>query len=297
MGGRRTRSTVGAASAMDLLATLLGPLEFDLTRRALIELTLVGLACGALGVLVVLRGLAFIGDALSHCVVPGVVVGYLTHGSIELWGGLAALIASLGMGWLVRSGRLGGDASIAVVFTATFAFGLTMISATGSYLNDLTEILFGSVLAVGETDLVIGGTAALLVLLTIAALYRPLVLASFDPTSARALGLPLGALDALLFALIALAVVSGLAAIGSLLVTALLIVPASAARLLARRVQTQMLASAGLAVLAGWIGLYASYYQSVASGGAVVLAAVLLFGLALLIRARREPLRPARAER
>jgi ABC-type Mn2+/Zn2+ transport system permease subunit len=269
---------------MDLL---LGPLEFDLTRRALIEITLVGLACGALGVLVVLRGLAFIGDALAHCVVPGVVVGYLTHGSIELWGGLAALIASLGMGWLIRVGRLGGDASIAVVFTAMFALGLTMISATGSYLNDLTEILFGSVLAVGEADLVVGSVAALVVILTVALLFRPLVLASFDPTSARALGLPLDALEALLFGLIALAIVSGLVAVGSLLVTALLIVPASTARLLARRVQAQMATSAALAVLAGWIGLYASYYRSVASGGAIVLASVLLFGLALLFRACR----------
>lgn len=282
-----TTTARAGLGSLDLVRALLGPLEFDLTRRALLELTLVGLACGTLGVLVVLRGLAFIGDALAHCVVPGVVIGYLTRGSLALWGGLAALLASLGMSMLVRSGRLGGDSSIAVIFTATFALGLTMISASGSYLNDLTAILFGSVLAVGEADLLIGSAAALLVLLGLVGLYRPLVLASFDPTSARALGLPLGALDLLLYALIALAVVSGLAAVGSLLVTALLIVPASAARLLARRVRTQMLASAGLAVLAGWIGLYASYYQSVASGGAVVLTAVSLFGLALLFRAGR----------
>lgn len=269
---------------MDLAGALLGPLQFELTRRALLELTLVGLACGALGVLVVLRGLAFIGDALSHCVVPGVVIGYLTRGSLELWGGLAALLASVGMGLLIRSGRLGSDASIAVVFTTAFALGLTMISATGSYLNDLTAILFGSVLGVSEADLLLGASAAALVLVALIALYRPLVLASFDPTSARALGLPLRALDAILFALVALAVVSGLAAIGSLLVTALLIVPASSARLLAQRVRTQMLASAGLATLAGWVGLYLSYYQSIASGGAIVLMSVLLFGLVLLVR-------------
>lgn len=266
---------------MDLPQLLAGPLQFDLTRRALIEVTLVGLACGVLGVLVVLRGLSFIGDALAHCVVPGVVVGYLSRGSIELWGLLAALLSAWGMALLARSGRLGGDAAIAVVFTGMFALGLTMISATGSYLTDLTEILFGNILAVGETDLLISSGAAALVLLTIVVLYRPLILASFDPTSARALGLPLTALDLLLYALIALAIVSGLAAVGSLLVTALLIVPAASARLLARRVQSQMLVSAGLAVLAGWIGLYVSYYQRVASGGAVVLAAVVIFGLAL----------------
>ena len=271
---------------MDPIGWLIAPLAFELTRRALIEVTLVGLACGALGALVVLRGLSFIGDALAHCVVPGVVIGYLTRGSLTLWGGLAALLSAWAIGFFVRRGRLGGDAAIAVVYTGMFALGLALISATGSYLNDLTEILFGNLLAVDEAELWSSGAAALVVLLTLGLLFRPLVLASFDPGAARALGVPLGLLDALLYGLIALAVVSGVVAVGSLLVTALLIVPAAAARLVARQVHTLMLLGALFGAMAGWIGLYASYYYPVASGGAVVLAATGIFGLCLLLSPR-----------
>lgn len=264
---------------------LAGPLTFDLTRRALIEVTLVGLACGAVGALVVLRGLAFIGDALAHCVVPGVVVGYLTRGSLTLWGLAAAMLSAWAIGLIARRGRVGGDTAIAVVYSGMFALGLALISATGSYVNDLTEILFGNLLAVNEADLWLGAGVAAVVVGCIVLLYRPLVLASFDPTAARALGLPLERLDFLLYGLIALAIVAGVTAVGSILVTALLIVPAATARLLARRVGSLMLMSALLASLAGWIGLYLSYYIRVASGGAIVLASVALFGLVLLAKA------------
>jgi ABC-type Mn2+/Zn2+ transport system permease subunit len=271
---------------LGLISALTGPLEFELTRRALLEVTLVGLACGAVGLFVVLRGLSFIGDALAHCVVPGVVVGYLTRTSFELWGLFAAMVSAWGIGLLVRSRWLGTDASVAVVFTAMFALGLTMISATGSYFGDLTEILFGNILAVDANDIVISSGAAVIVLMVIVLLYRPLVLASFDPTSATALGLPLRVLDFILYGLLALAIVCGIAAVGSFLVTALLIVPAAAARLVTRGVKSQMLVSCGLGVLAGWLGLYASYYYPIASGGAVVLAAVALFGVTLLLSPR-----------
>jgi manganese/iron transport system permease protein len=265
---------------------ILAPLEFELTRRALLEVILVGIACGALGVLVVLRGLAFISDALAHCVVPGVVVGHLTRGSLELWGGAAALLAAVSIGWLIRRGLAGGDPAIAVVFTGAFALGLAMISATGSYVNSLTEIMFGNVLAINETDLVISALAALIVVLSLLLLFRPLVLATFDPTTTRALGLPFGALDLMLYGMIALAVVSGMAAVGSILVTALIVVPAASARLLVRTVRSQMVLSASLAALAGWIGLTVSFHWRVASGGAIVLSAVVLFLLAVAVSPR-----------
>jgi manganese/iron transport system permease protein len=274
---------------VDALAWLTEPLAFDLTRRALLAVTLVGLACGAIGTFVVLRGLSFIGDALAHCVVPGVVVGYLTRGNLALWGALAALLSAWLIGLLARRSRVGGDASIAVVYSGMFALGLALISLTGSYLNDLTEILFGNVLAVNETDLWTGAAVAAIVLAVLVLLHRPLVLASFDPGAARALGARLGLLDAILYALVALTIVSGVLAVGSLLVTALLIVPAASARLFARRLSSLLVLAALLAGLAGWIGLYASYYYRVASGGAVVLAAVTIFALSLLLSPRGLP--------
>jgi manganese/iron transport system permease protein len=266
---------------------LLGPLDFDLTRRALIEVTILGVACGAIGVLVVLRGLSFIGDALGHCVVPGVVGAFVVRGSITLWGGATALLAAWAMALLVRRLKLGGDPAIAIVFSGAFALGLAMISATRSYVTDLTEILFGNVLAVSALDIWASAGVAAAALLALYLLFRPLVFASFDPVGARALGLPLDALDLGLYALIALAVVAGLAAVGALLVTALLIVPAATARLLVRGVSRQMALSGALGCAAGWIGLYASYYWDLASGGAIVLAAVGLFALGLAASPRR----------
>ncbi|MBI4492904.1 MAG: metal ABC transporter permease [Chloroflexi bacterium] len=287
---------------LDLLAD---PWRFDLTRRAMLAVIAVSMGCGVLGVLVVWRGLSFIGDALAHCAVPGVVVGFLTRTSFEAWGVVSALLAAWGMALLARRGWLGGDASIAIVFTSAFALGLAMISATGSYLNDLTEILFGNPLAAGPVDIALSALVALWVVGVVVLLYRPLVFASFDPTAARVAGLPVGLLDAALYGLIALAVVAGVAVVGSVLVTALLIVPPAAARLLARRVWTQMAVSAGLGGLAGVLGLYASYYLRLATGGSVVLAAVALFLAALLVSprgvlrgwARRRTPRPALAGR
>lgn len=231
----------------------------------------------------VLRGLSFIGDALGHCVVPGVVVGYLLHSPIGMWGLGAALLSAIGMSMLRRRIELRADAAIAIVFTTSFALGLALISASRSYLTDLTQILFGNVLAVDGADLAISAVCALTVIGTLSVLYRPLVLVAFDATSAQAVGLPRTQLDLVLYALIAIAIVSGAAAAGSLLVTALLVVPAAAARVLTRSIAGQMLTAALIGCLAGWIGLYASYYWRLATGGSVVLAAVALFALAVMV--------------
>jgi manganese/iron transport system permease protein len=267
---------------VQLLAALAAPLQFELTQRALLEATLVSVACGVLGVLVVLRGLAFVSDALSHCVVPGVVVAYLTNASRELWGGVAAVLSAWVMAALMRRQVLASDAAIAVVFTGTFALGLALISATRNYLNDLTEILFGAILAVSPTDLVVSSAVALAVLIAVVRLYWPLVLVSFDPIAARAQGLAVERLDLAFYGLLALTIVSGMVAVGTTLVTGLMIVPSATARLLARRVVSQMILSATLGCLASWLGLYASYYLNIAAGGAIILTAALLFTLALI---------------
>jgi manganese/iron transport system permease protein len=267
---------------MNPLAVLAGPLQFELTQRALVEATLVSIACGVLGVLIVLRGLAFISDALSHCVVPGVVVAFITNASRELGGGITALLSAWAMAVLMRRRLLTNDAAIAIVFAGMFALGLAMISATRNYFDDLTEILFGAILAVTTTDLAISAGVAVVVVATTIALYWPLVFVSFDPLAARAQGLPVERLDLLLFGLLALTIVSGMVAVGTVLVTGLLIIPAVSARLLARRVSSQMIISAVLGCAASWIGLYASYYFRVAAGGAIILAATALFAVALI---------------
>jgi ABC-type Mn2+/Zn2+ transport system permease subunit len=265
-----------------LLDTLSGPLTFELTQRALLGATLVSIACGVLGVLVLLRGQAFIGDALSHCVVPGVVVATMTHASQELWGAGAAILSAWGMATLVRRRVLESDPAIAVVFTGTFALGLAVISSTRSYMADLTDILFGAILAVSATDLALSGVAASVVVVAVVVLYWPLVLTSFDPVAAEGQGLPVGRLDLIFYGLLALAIVAGMIAVGTALVIGLLIVPAATARLFSRRVGVQMALSALVGCLASWIGLYVSYFFPIASGGAIILAAGGIFATALL---------------
>jgi manganese/iron transport system permease protein len=246
----------------------------------LLAATLVGVACGVLGVLVVLRGLSFVSDALSHCVVPGVVVAVMTHASREIWGAAAAVLSAWAMAFLMQRRILASDAAIAVVFTGTFALGLALISATRNYLGNLTEILFGTILGVTPTDLMISGVVALVVLGAVVLLRWPLVLVSFDPLAARAQGVAVERLELVFFGLLALAIVSGMIAVGTTLVTGLLIIPAATARLVARRVVSQMVVSAITGCLASWLGIYASYYLSLA-GGAIILAAAAMFALTL----------------
>jgi manganese/iron transport system permease protein len=269
---------------VSVLAFVAGPLEFELTRRALLEATLVSISCGVLGVLVVARGLSFVSDALAHCVVPGVVVAVLTNASRELWGGIVAVLSAWAMAVLIRR-RLATDAAIAVVYSGMFALGLAMISVTRNYFGDLTEILFGAILAVSTTDVAISGGVTLVVLATVVRLFWPLVLVSFDPLAARAQGLSVERLDLAFYGLLALAIVSGMLAVGTALVTGLVLVPAAAARLLVHRVASQMVLSAAFGCLASWLGLYASYYAGIAAGGAIILAATLLFALALVAAA------------
>jgi ABC-type Mn2+/Zn2+ transport system permease subunit len=273
-------------------------------QRALLEGTLVSIACGVIGVLVVLRGLAFMGDALAHCVVPGVVVALIASASRELWGGLAAVLSAWAMAVLMRRQVLTSDAAIAIVFTGMFALGLAMISATRNYFDDLTEILFGAILAVGTTDLLVSGLATAIVVGVVAILYWPLLLVSFDPTAARSQGLPVERLDLAFFGLLSLTIVSAMVAVGTILVTGLLIIPAATARLIARRVSTQMILSALLGCIASWLGLYLSYYFRIAAGGAIILSAAGLFALALIVTSalrvsaralRRVPLTQSRA--
>jgi len=164
-----------------------------------------------------------------------------------------------------------------------FAVGLAMISATRNYLSDLTDILFGTVLAITPEDLLLSAVAATIVLATVLILYWPLVLTSFDRVAAEAQGLPVWRIDIVFYGLLALAIVSGMIAVGTVLVTGLLIVPATTARLLTNRVSAHMVVSAVIGVAACWVGLYASYYLPIASGGAIVLSAGMLFAAVLFV--------------
>ena len=269
-----------------MLAFLLEPLHYDFMLRALAAAIMVGIVCAVVGSFVVLRGMAFFGDALAHAILPGVAVAYLLGGASGplFWGALgAAVTTALGIGAVTRGGRLREDVAIGVVFAGVFALGIALISSVRSYSTDLAHILFGNVLAITSDDLLLIGGVGAGVLLVVWAFYKEFVVISFDPTHAASLRLPAEPLRYLLLILIAVTVVVSLKAIGAGLMTAMLITPAASGHLLTRRLPRMMLIAALIGVGSAIVGLYLSYYISIASGAAIVLVTTAGFGIAWVV--------------
>ncbi len=275
-----------------VLNFILQPLSYAFMQRGMLAAVLVGIVCAVVGAYVVLRGMAFFGDALAHAILPGVAVGYLVGGGAReplFWWALAtAVISSLGIGTLIRAAKIREDTAIGIVFAGMFALGIGLISTVRNYTADLAHFLFGDVLAVSNTDLLLIGVFGGVILLTVVFFYKEFLLISFDPLLAATLRLPARLLDYLLYVLIALAVVVSLQTVGVALMVAMLVTPAATAFLLTRRLPVMMLLAAMLASLAGVIGLYLSYYLSVASGAAIVLTSTLFFILAWAAQSLRQ---------
>jgi manganese/iron transport system permease protein len=263
---------------------LIDPLRYGFLQSALLAAALVGVTCATLGVYVVLRRMAFIGDALAHTTLPGLVVAYLQGWS--LFGGamVAGLLTALGIGWLSRREALRENVAIGVLFTAMFALGIALVTAARSF-RDLAHMLFGNVLGVTAADLQLIAGVAVAVLGMLGLLHKELELTSFDPTYAETIGLRADTLRYVLLALLALTVVAGIQVVGVVLTSALLVTPAAAASLVTDRLPRMMAVAVGIAVVSAVVGLYASYYFSVSSGAAIVLACTALFGLAWAWRA------------
>jgi len=268
-----------------MLTFLLAPLHYSFMLRGLTAAVIVGLVCAVVGTFVVLRGMAFLGDALAHAILPGVAIAYLLGGAQGqlFWGALgAALATALGVGVISRAGRLREDTAIGVIFAGAFALGIALISTIRSYSVDLAHILFGNILAITNADLLLMGGFGAGVLLLIAAFYKELVVISFDPIHAATLPLPTEPLRYLLLALIAVTVVVSLQTVGAGLMAAMLITPAATGYLLAKRLSTMMLIAILVGAGSGIVGLYLSYYIAIASGAAIVLVATACFGVAWL---------------
>lgn len=274
-----------------LLDFLIRPLGYAFMQRGMLAAVLVGIVCAVVGTYVVLRGMAFFGDALAHAILPGVAMGYLVGGGAReplfWWALVTAVIASLGIGSLIRATKMREDTAIGIVFAGMFALGIALISTVRNYTADLTHFLFGDVLAVSHTDLLLIGIFGGLVLITVVALYKEFLLISFDPLLAATLRLPVRVLDYLLYILIALAVVVSLQTVGVALMVAMLVTPAATAYMLTHRLPIMMVLAALLASLAGVVGLYLSYYLNVASGAAIVLTSTFFFILTWAVQALR----------
>jgi ABC-type Mn2+/Zn2+ transport system permease subunit len=285
----------------DVFEILVQPLRYPFMVRGLLASLMVGALCAVVGTYVVLRGMAFFGDALAHAILPGVAIAYLMEINL-VWGALAmGLLTSIGIGYVSQRGHVKEDTAIGVIFAGSFALGVALLSTVQSYSVDLTHILFGNVLGVSSTDLWLTAGLGVVVLLAVVLLYKELLVISFDPILAATLRLPSTLLHYLLLVLIALTIVVSLQTVGVALLVAMLVTPAATAYLLTRRLWHMMILGAAIGAVSSVIGLYLSFYVNLASGAAVVLVCTAFFALAFLFAPRRGAiwtrLRLARAER
>lgn len=260
------------------------PFSFDFMQRALVGGALAVVTTSVVGTWVILRGLAFMGDALAHGILPGIAVAFLLDVNLVVGGALAALVM-IGMIWLVhRATRLSEDTAIGLLFVGMLALGVIIISRSGAFAVDLIGILFGDVLGTTTGDLVVQAAAAAVTLAGVVVFYRPLVALSFNEDKARALGLRPGLANLVMMGLITLAVVTSFQAVGALLVFGLLIAPPATAVLVARRLPVVMLAAAVIGTVEVVAGLLISYHADTASGATMAGLAVAVFFAALVTR-------------
>ena len=278
---------IPARAAIDtIIDALYDPFRHGFMVRALAVSLLVGVLCPVIGSYVVTRRLAFMGDALAHAIMPGLVGGVLI-GVSPFAGAIPVGIAvALLIGVISRRTGVSEDTTIGILFAGLFALGLTMLTKADGLSVDLEDILLGQVLAVSSTDVYVTLGLALGVLAALAVLHKELVFASFDPVGATVAGLPTGALDYALLVLLALVIVLAVQAVGVVLVMAMLVTPAATAFLLVRGFVSMMAVSALLGAIAAIAGLYLSFYYNLPSGPAMTLVATGLFLPVAAVRRR-----------
>ena len=223
-----------------ILSWLIEPLQYGFMQRGLIAALIIGVLCAVIGCYVVLRSMAFLGDALAHAILPGVAVAYLLGGSLLVGALVAAVIVALSIGFFSRGGVIREDTAIGILFAAALSLGVALISSIRTYAVDLSHILFGNILGVSLNDLVLVGILSALVLATLLVLYRPFLVVSFDPVLAKTLRMPADALRNLMLILLAVTIVVSMQTVGIGLVAAMLVTPAAAAYLLTHRLPAMM---------------------------------------------------------
>ena len=270
-----------------ILAWLVEPFSYPFMQRGLVVALIVGILCAVIGCYVVLRSMAFLGDALAHAILPGVAVAYLVGGNLLVGALAAAIVVALGIAFISRGGIIKEDTAIGILFAAALSLGVALISSIRTYAVDLSHILFGNILGVSPSDMLIVIVLSLIVLALLVIFYRPFMIVSFDPILAQTLRLPGGLLRSILLILLAVTIVISMQTVGIGLVAALLVTPGAAAYLLVRRLPAMMLLSAFFGALSSLVGLYASFYLNIASGAAIVLAATIIFLLAFFFAPQR----------
>ncbi|MDN3296506.1 anchored repeat-type ABC transporter permease subunit [Streptomyces ficellus] len=270
----------------ELLAFFTDPWQLPFMQRAFAVAAIVGLVCGVVGVYVVLRGMAFIGDAVAHSAFPGVALAYAFQGNLLLGGAAAGATTAVLIAIVSQNRRLKEDTVIGVFFAFAFGLGIVLVSTRDSWTTDLSSFLFGQVLAVDSSDVWrVAGIGAVLVA-TVLALRKELVAVTLDRETARAAGLPVLRLDMTLYIVVTATIVMSLEAVGNILVLALLITPAATARLLTERLWAMTLLASAFGCAGSLAGLYVSYAYDLAAGGSIVVVLTAFFALAWVLAPR-----------
>jgi ABC-type Mn2+/Zn2+ transport system permease subunit len=269
-----------------MIEWLVEPFRYSFVSSAVLASCVIGVTCAVLGVYIVLRRMANVGHALTHSALPGLVVAYLTGGNLFAGAAVATIVTALGIGFISKNKEVYEDTAIGIIPTAMFAFGILLMSQAKSF-RDLSSMLFGNILGVGSSDLVMIMAVGLMVLGIMTLFHKEFELFSVDPDYARTIGIPLEQLRYMLLVLLALTVVVGIQAVGTVLTNALLIAPAAAARLLTNRLKNMVMIAAGIAIVSSFCGIYLSYYFGLSSGAAIVFVCTLAFAVCWIIKRLR----------
>jgi manganese/iron transport system permease protein len=273
-----------------MIDLLIEPMQYGFMQRALLVSALAATACGVVGTFVVLRGMAFMGDAIAHSALTGMAVAFLAGVNITLGALIWAVPASLGISFASRRTGVRLDAVIGVLFAGGFAVGVILINVSANYAGDLMGILFGNVLGASWLDVLAVGCLAGGVIIVVALLYKELVFMTYDPAVAEASGIPVRFLEYLLPLLVGLTTVASLKTVGNVMVMSLLVVPAVTGSLLARRLATMILATIAVALTAIVIGLYVSFHADLPTGPSIVVVSVAQLLVVVAISPRRRSL-------
>jgi ABC-type Mn2+/Zn2+ transport system permease subunit len=270
------------------LAPLLEPLTYVFFRRALLASLLVGALCGLVGVYIVLRRMSYIGHGLSHAVFGGAVISYLMQMNFYVGAGLWGVASALLINEIASRRKLGADAAIGIVTTASFAIGVAGISSQRRFTRNFEAALFGNVLGIAPADLWMIAGVAVVSILGILLLYKPLLFSTFDEEVAEVYGVPTRWVNTLFSLILAAVIIASMQVMGVTLIAAALVIPASAARLLTQRFGPLLCVASALGAGVSVLGMYASYYLDLASGATIVLFGTALFLMAWLISARQQ---------
>jgi manganese/iron transport system permease protein len=261
-------------------------MTYGFMQRGLVAAILVGVVCAVMGTFVVLKGLAFIGDAVSHAALPGLVIAFLLGIPLYIGGSIAAVGTAIAIGAVARRGGLRFDTAVGVLFAGTFALGILLFSTIRNYTTDLFSYLLGNVLGITASDLFAIALLGAIVLGIVSVLRKELLYATFDPGGAGASGLPVAALEYLLLALLGVTIVVSIQAVGIVMVVAMLVTPAATAQLLVVRFGRMIAVSILVASASAVVGLYLSFYLNVASGASIVLVETVVFLGVLVVSPR-----------